>query len=103
MTHRDDLLKQGMYKLWDGPAAVDEVTRLATKFLELEDVHFYSQLPGESVASGSERIEYIATNVIPEVTRSSAPPRATREPAQPPASRSRQRSNRDALVRLAAA
>ena len=34
---------------------------------EIVDVHFWAQFPGESVDSGSARIEYIARNVIPRV------------------------------------
>jgi hypothetical protein len=30
-------------------------------------VHFWAQLPGETVESGSERIEYLASKVMPRV------------------------------------
>ena len=34
---------------------------------EIVDVHFWAQLPGEPVESGSARIELLATDVIPRV------------------------------------
>jgi hypothetical protein len=30
-------------------------------------MHFWAQLPGESIESGSRRIEFIADHVLPEV------------------------------------
>jgi hypothetical protein len=33
----------------------------------VRDVHYWAQFPGESVESGSERIQYLADKVIPRV------------------------------------
>ena len=48
--------------------AVDELVSLATTYPQIRDFH-WAQLPGESVKSGSERIQYIADKVIPTVTQ----------------------------------
>ena len=34
---------------------------------EIIDVHFWAQFPGEPVESGSRRIEYLASQVLPRV------------------------------------
>ena len=34
---------------------------------QIKDVHFWAQLPGEPVDSGSERIAYLAEKVVPQV------------------------------------
>ncbi|WP_291049680.1 LLM class flavin-dependent oxidoreductase [Herbiconiux sp.] len=65
----DDLLDFGIYQLWDGPKAVDELVGLATRYPQVRDFHFWAQFPGETVESGSARVQYIADAVIPEVTR----------------------------------
>lgn len=70
------LLDAGAYKLMDASMAVDELVGMATEFPQIRDFHYWAQLPGESVESGSARIQYIADKVIPEVTRT-----LTREPA----------------------
>jgi hypothetical protein len=41
--------------------------RMLREFPEIIDVHFWAQFPGESVDSGSARIEYIARDVLPRV------------------------------------
>ena len=53
--------------LWDASTAVAELTALFRARPQVKDVHFWAQLPGESTDSGSERIEYLATKVAPEV------------------------------------
>ncbi|GAA1001697.1 LLM class flavin-dependent oxidoreductase [Subtercola frigoramans] len=65
----DDLLDFGVYQLWDGAKAVDELVSLSQRFPQIRDFHFWAQFPGETVESGSARIQYIADRVIPEVTR----------------------------------
>lgn len=65
----DELLDFGIYQLWDGAKAVDELTTLARTYPQVRDFHFWAQFPGETVESGSARIQYIADAVIPEVTR----------------------------------
>ncbi|WP_292814188.1 LLM class flavin-dependent oxidoreductase [Microbacterium sp.] len=64
----DDLLDFGIYQLWDAPKAVDELVSLARRYPQVRDYHFWAQFPGETVESGSARIQYIADNVIPQVT-----------------------------------
>ena len=34
---------------------------------EIIDVHFWAQFPGEPVESGSRRIEYLASQVLPRL------------------------------------
>jgi len=72
----DELLDFGIYQLWDAAKAVDELVPLARRYPQVRDFHFWAQFPGETVESGSARIQYIADNVIPEVTR-----QLTSEPA----------------------
>ncbi len=65
----DELLDFGIYQLWDAPTAVDELVTLARRYPQVRDFHFWAQFPGESVESGSVRVQYIAEHVIPQVTR----------------------------------
>lgn len=57
----------GSYTLWDVPTAVDELTALISATPQIKDVHFWAQLPGESVESGSTRIQVLADQVVPAV------------------------------------
>jgi alkanesulfonate monooxygenase SsuD/methylene tetrahydromethanopterin reductase-like flavin-dependent oxidoreductase (luciferase family) len=61
------ILDSGFYRLMDASMAVDELVRLATIY-PIKDFHYWAQFPGESIESGSERIQYLADKVIPEVT-----------------------------------
>lgn len=63
----DQLVAGGAFTLWDPATAVDELTALLRTRAQIKDVHFWAQLPGESVDSGSERIEILATKVMPQV------------------------------------
>jgi len=63
------LLDAGVYRLLDASMAVDELVGLATACPQIRDFHFWAQLPGEPVESGSARIQYMADHVIPEVAR----------------------------------
>ena len=60
-------LRDGLYELHDGDSAVKALTELLTAFPQIQDVHFWAQFPGESIESGSARIEYIANHVLPQV------------------------------------
>jgi alkanesulfonate monooxygenase SsuD/methylene tetrahydromethanopterin reductase-like flavin-dependent oxidoreductase (luciferase family) len=62
------LLDAGAYKLMDASMAVDDLVELGSNFPQLRDVHYWAQYPGESIDSGSERIQYLADHVIPAVT-----------------------------------
>lgn len=62
------ILDAGAYRLMDASMAVDELVSLATTYPQIRDFHYWAQLPGESVESGSARIQYLADKVIPVVT-----------------------------------
>lgn len=64
---RDAIVAGGAYQLWDPDTAITELTALFTGTPEIRDVHFWAQLPGEPVDSGTARIELLATKVIPAV------------------------------------
>jgi alkanesulfonate monooxygenase SsuD/methylene tetrahydromethanopterin reductase-like flavin-dependent oxidoreductase (luciferase family) len=70
-------LRDGLYELCDADAAVASLTRMLRDYPEIIDVHFWAQFPGEPVASGSARMEYIARQVLPRVRANLAeqPPR----------------------------
>jgi alkanesulfonate monooxygenase SsuD/methylene tetrahydromethanopterin reductase-like flavin-dependent oxidoreductase (luciferase family) len=61
------VLDSGFYRLMDASMAVDELVELARAY-PIKDLHYWAQFPGESIESGSERIQYLADKVIPEVT-----------------------------------
>ncbi|HEX4108931.1 MAG TPA: LLM class flavin-dependent oxidoreductase [Solirubrobacteraceae bacterium] len=61
------LLEAGLYQVWDGDAAVAALTDLVREYPQIEDIHYFAALPGESIASAGERIEYFARHVIPRV------------------------------------
>ncbi|WP_298796182.1 hypothetical protein [uncultured Pseudonocardia sp.] len=44
-----------------------EMTALAERHPQIKDFHFWAQFPGETVESGSARVQYIADRVIPAV------------------------------------
>lgn len=58
-------IREGLYESWDADAAVRNLTRLLADSPEIRDIHFWAQFPGESLESGSRRIEYMATKVLP--------------------------------------
>ena len=60
-------IREGLYESWDADTAVTELTRLLSDSPEIRDIHFWAQFPGESIESGSRRIEYMATKVLPRV------------------------------------
>jgi len=60
-------IREGLYELWDADQAVAALTKMLTDYPQIVDVHFWAQFPGESVASGNKRLEYIAKNVLPQV------------------------------------
>ncbi len=64
---RDAIVQGGAYQLWDAAAATDALVALLADRPQVKDVHFFAQLPGEPVDSGSARLEYIADKVIPAV------------------------------------
>lgn len=66
-TEPGQLIDAGSFTLWDPETAVDELTAMLRATPQIQDVHFWAQLPGESVESGSARIELLATKVAPQV------------------------------------
>jgi alkanesulfonate monooxygenase SsuD/methylene tetrahydromethanopterin reductase-like flavin-dependent oxidoreductase (luciferase family) len=62
-------LTQALYRLEDADAAVTSIVELLKKYPQIKDLHFWAQLPGERVASGQRRIEYIAGKVLPRVRK----------------------------------
>lgn len=58
-------LEQGLYELWDASEAVDRLSELMERYPQIEDIHFWAQLPGEPVSSGDRRMDYIAGKVLP--------------------------------------
>jgi alkanesulfonate monooxygenase SsuD/methylene tetrahydromethanopterin reductase-like flavin-dependent oxidoreductase (luciferase family) len=62
------VIDSGFYRLMDASMAVDELVQLASSY-PIQDFHYWAQFPGEPVESGSERIQYIADNVIPQVAK----------------------------------
>ncbi|WP_345378488.1 LLM class flavin-dependent oxidoreductase [Pseudonocardia yuanmonensis] len=66
-TDPQQIVDAGAYQLWDADIAVTELTALLRERPQIRDVHFWAQLPGEPVDSGTERIEYLATKVMPRV------------------------------------
>lgn len=63
----DQIIAAGAYQLWDAETAVRELTELVRARPQIKDLHFWAQLPGEPADSGSERVEYLATKVMPAV------------------------------------
>lgn len=63
----EQIVTGGAFRLWDPATAVEEITALLQARPQIKDMHFWAQLPGESVESGSARIELLATKVIPQV------------------------------------
>lgn len=66
-TDPDQIVAAGAFQLWDPATATDELAALLRDRPQITDVHFWAQLPGESVDSGSARIELLATKVMPAV------------------------------------
>ena len=63
------LLDAGIYRLMDASLRSRTWWRSRTACPQVRDFHYWAQLPGETVESGSERVQYLADKVIPEVTR----------------------------------
>lgn len=61
------IVDAGAYQLMDAGTAVPHFTELIRSTPQIRDVHFWAMLPGEPVASGSERIAYLAEKVLPQV------------------------------------
>ena len=64
---KETAIREGLYELWDADQAVSALVAMLSEFPEIIDVHFWAQFPGETVESGSQRLEYIAREVLPKV------------------------------------
>ena len=64
---RDQLRASGLYHAWDPDAAAQHLAELWRRHPAIEDIHFWAQLPGESVESGSARVEVLAGRVAPRL------------------------------------
>ena len=60
-------IENGLYELWDADLAVSKLQELKNAYPMISDIHFWAQFPGESLASGSERMTYIAQEVLPKL------------------------------------
>jgi alkanesulfonate monooxygenase SsuD/methylene tetrahydromethanopterin reductase-like flavin-dependent oxidoreductase (luciferase family) len=58
-------IENGLYQMWDAGRAITELRKLTRDYPMISDIHFWAQFPGESVASGSARMSYIADKVLP--------------------------------------
>jgi alkanesulfonate monooxygenase SsuD/methylene tetrahydromethanopterin reductase-like flavin-dependent oxidoreductase (luciferase family) len=61
------IVAAGAFALWDPATAVEELTTMLTARPQVRDVHFWAQLPGESVDHGSRRVQLLADRVVPAV------------------------------------
>jgi alkanesulfonate monooxygenase SsuD/methylene tetrahydromethanopterin reductase-like flavin-dependent oxidoreductase (luciferase family) len=61
------LVEAGMIQLWDASTAIEQLSAILRDRPQTKDLHFFAQLPGEPIESGSRRVEYLATKVMPEV------------------------------------
>ncbi|GEL16831.1 monooxygenase [Pseudonocardia asaccharolytica DSM 44247 = NBRC 16224] len=66
-TDPAQIVEAGAYQLMDAEGAVSELTAMLRAKPQIKDVHFWAQLPGEPVESGSERVAYLADKVMPAV------------------------------------
>ncbi len=80
---RDAVIAAGAYEVWDPDTAVAEITALVQATPQIRDVHFWAQLPGEPLESGSARLELMATKVLPRVRAALAPPDPTNQETKP--------------------
>lgn len=61
--HAQQLVDAGFYTLLDGPGAIAYFQEAAAA--GVEEIHLFAQLPGEPVASGTQRLRYVSDAVIP--------------------------------------
>jgi alkanesulfonate monooxygenase SsuD/methylene tetrahydromethanopterin reductase-like flavin-dependent oxidoreductase (luciferase family) len=66
-TDYKQAIEEGLYELWDAKTAVRELSALIETYPQIKDIHFWSRFPGETVASGKNRLAYIAAEVLPHL------------------------------------
>ena len=60
-------IENGLYELWDADMAVENLSNMMQTWPQIRDIHFWSRFPGESVASGTNRLSYVAEKVLPRL------------------------------------
>lgn len=68
----EEALEGGFYEIWDADMAVSRLQALIDQYPQIRDIHFWAQLPGEPVAAGNRRLEYMAREVFPRLRPSAA-------------------------------
>jgi alkanesulfonate monooxygenase SsuD/methylene tetrahydromethanopterin reductase-like flavin-dependent oxidoreductase (luciferase family) len=66
---RDELLASGIWQCFDASRAIEEIVALVEEFPQLEDIHVFAALPGESMETATPRLRYIGENVLPEARK----------------------------------
>ncbi|ROO87396.1 alkanesulfonate monooxygenase SsuD/methylene tetrahydromethanopterin reductase-like flavin-dependent oxidoreductase (luciferase family) [Actinocorallia herbida] len=64
---RHALLAGGAYEAWDPSTAATRILDLIRTYPDIQDIHFWAQLPGETPDSAAARIEVLARKVVPAV------------------------------------
>lgn len=67
-----DVVENGLYEMWDADTAVSKLSGLLETYPQICDIHFWAQFPGESVASGNTRLDYIAEKVLPRLRQAAS-------------------------------
>jgi alkanesulfonate monooxygenase SsuD/methylene tetrahydromethanopterin reductase-like flavin-dependent oxidoreductase (luciferase family) len=62
-----EAIEHGLYELWDADTAVEKLGALIDGNPLIGDIHFWAQFPGEPIAQGQRRIDYIAAEVLPRL------------------------------------
>ena len=62
-----EAIANGLYSLWDADEAVENLWKLISGNALIQDIHFWAQFPGEPIAQGQRRIDYIAAEVLPRL------------------------------------
>ncbi len=62
-------LAEGLYTVWTAEQAIESIATLLDKFPQMEDIHFWAQLPGEPIEQGQARVDYIASEVLPALRK----------------------------------
>jgi alkanesulfonate monooxygenase SsuD/methylene tetrahydromethanopterin reductase-like flavin-dependent oxidoreductase (luciferase family) len=66
---------------FDADRAIEEIVALVEEFPQLNDIHVFAGLPGESMDTATPRLRYIGENVLPEVRKRLAAPGNRTAPA----------------------
>ncbi len=60
-------LEHGLYEIWTPDVAVEKLGAMIAAYPQVEDIHFWAQLPGEPIEQGQRRIDLIAREVLPRL------------------------------------